>query len=143
MKNLASYTGFLFLAEQASPIPNASPKDIMDDYINNSTARGSINSAIQANANYNSLFNAIKNYWTKQIPYLKNKPKNTLTDTESNMLDTIDDKFQTGDTKSIEDYSMGKVIGGHSGEITYDKATKKLTINGYTETEYDKSIKSK
>ncbi len=43
----------------------------------------------------------------------------------------------------IEDYAMKKLIGGHLEELEYDKDAKKLVIKGYTETQYDKSIKSK
>ena len=46
-------------------------------------------------------------------------------------------------TRDIEDYAMKKLIGGHLEELEYDKDAKKLVIKGYTETQYDKSIKSK
>lgn len=116
----------------------------MDAYKNDAQARAAINGSIQSNASYSSVLNAIKNYWTNQIPQLKNKPKDQLTDTEVNMLDTAETQFKSGNmTRDVEDYAMKKLIGGHLEELEYDKDAKKLVIKGYTETQYDKSIKSK
>jgi hypothetical protein len=138
------YRDFLILNEQADvEDTEGSTSGLMTDYKNDTQARTNINSAIQANANYNSLFTAIKNYWTKQIPLLKNKPKDQMTDSDESMLDMIEAKFKTNDPKEIENYAMQKVIGGHKKELEYNKDKKALTIKGYTETTYDKTIKSK
>jgi hypothetical protein len=60
------------------------------------------------------------------------------------MLDTAETQFKSGNmTRDVEDYAMKKLIGGHLEELEYDKDAKKLVIKGYTETQYDKSIKSK
>jgi len=138
-----NYKEFLIINEQANIEDGASTSVAMDAYENDTQARSNINGAIQANASYNSLFTAIKNYWTKQIPLLKNKSDEEMTGEESNMEDTIESKFKTGDPKEIENYAMKKVFSGHSKELIYDKDKRSLTIKGYTETNYDKSIKSK
>jgi len=130
-----------FLNEQLDPKP--STKDILDAYTNDAQARSNINGAIQSNASYNSVLTAIKNYWTNQSTQLKAKAPDQLTDTDTNNLDTINDKLKNGDPREIENYAMGKVLGGHAKELTYNKDTKTLTIQGYTENEYDKSIKTK
>jgi len=130
-----------FLNEQLDPKP--STKDILDAYTNDAQARSNINGAIQSNASYNSVLTAIKNYWTNQSTQLKSKAPDQLTDTDTNNLDTINDKLKNGDPREIENYAMGKVLGGHAKELTYNKDTKTLTIQGYTENEYDKSIKTK
>lgn len=142
MENLSTYKQFLSINEQLTK--KASVSEIMDAYKNDAQARAAINGSIQGNSSYNSVFNAIKNYWTNQIPQLKNKPKDQLTDTEVNMLDTTETQFKSGNmTRDIEDYAMKKIISGHIDEIEYDKDAKKMVIKGYTETQYDKSIKSK
>jgi hypothetical protein len=74
---------------------------------------------------------------------LKSKPKEQLTDEESNMAEIIKANFEKGDAKSIEEYAMNKILSGHSGDLVYQKDLKKMGIMGYTETAYDKSIKSK
>jgi len=130
-----------FLNEQLDPKP--STKDILDAYTNDAQARSNINGTIQSNASYNSVLTAIKNYWTNQSTQLKAKAPDQLTDTDSSNLDTINDKLKNGDPREIENYAMGKVLGGHAKELTYNKDTKTLTIQGYTENEYDKSIKTK
>ena len=142
MQNLVNYKGFI-LNEQSDVIKKASVKDTMEAYKNDTQARSNINSAIQSNASYNSVFTAIKNYWTKQIGVLKNKPKEQLTDEESNMMEIIKTNFEKGDAKSIEEYAMNKILSGHSVDLVYQKDLKKMGIMGYTETVYDKSIKSK
>lgn len=142
MQNLVNYKGFI-LNEQSDVIKKASVKDTMEAYKNDTQARSNINSAIQSNASYNSVFTAIKNYWTKQIGVLKNKPKEQLTDEESNMMEIIKTNFEKGDAKSIEEYAMNKILSGHSADLVYQKDLKKMGIMGYTETVYDKSIKSK
>jgi predicted transcriptional regulator len=142
MQNLVNYKGFI-LNEQSDVIKKASIKETMDAYKNDTQARSNINAAIQSNASYNSIFTAIKNYWTKQITLLKNKPQDQLTDEESNLMDTIKSNFGTGDPKAIEEYAMNKVLSGHSADLVYQKDLKKMGIMGYTETVYDKSIKSK
>jgi hypothetical protein len=142
MQNLVNYKGFI-LNEQSDVIKKASVKETMDDYKNDPQARSSINAAIQSNASYNSVFTAIKNYWTKQIALLKNKPQDQLTDDESTIMDTVKSNFETGDAKAIEEYAMRKVISGHSKDLIYQKDLKKMGVMGYTETVYDKSIKSK
>jgi fatty-acid desaturase len=58
-------------------------------------------------------------------------------------VDTIESKFKTGDTREVENFAMKKIISGHSKELEYDKDKKSLRIKGYTETPYDKEIKSK
>lgn len=142
MQNLVNYKGFI-LNEQSDAIQKASVKETMEAYKNDPQARSNINSAIQGNASYNSVFTAIKNYWTKQITLLKSKPQDQLTDDESNMMDTIASNFETGDAKAIEEYAMKKILSGHSADLVYQKDTKKMGVMGYTETVYDKSIKSK
>ena len=139
MKSMLNYKSFL--NEQLDPKP--STKDILDAYTNDAQARSNINGAIQSNASYNSVLTAIKNYWTNQSTQLKAKAPDQLTDTDTNNLDTINDKLKNGDPREIENYAMGKVLGGHAKELTYNKDTKTLTIQGYTENEYDKSIKTK
>ena len=139
MKSMLNYKSFL--NEQLDPKP--STKDILDAYTNDAQARSNINGAIQSNASYNSVLTAIKNYWTNQSTQLKSKAPDQLTDTDTNNLDTINDKLKNGDPREIENYAMGKVLGGHAKELTYNKDTKTLTIQGYTENEYDKSIKTK
>lgn len=142
MEKLSTYRQFLVLNEQLTK--KASISEIMDAYKNDAQARAAINGSIQANSSYSSVLNAIKSYWTNQIPLLKNKPKDQLTDTEVNMLDTAENQFKSGNmTRDVEDYAMKKLIGGHLEELEYDKDAKKLVIKGYTETQYDKSIKSK
>lgn len=142
MQKISTYRQFLRLNEQLTK--KASTAEIMDAYKNDAQARAAINGSIQSNSSYNSVLNAIKNYWTNQIPLLKNKPKDQLTDTEVNMLDTAENQFKSGNmTRDVEDYAMKKLIGGHLEELEYDKDAKKLIIKGYTETQYDKSIKSK
>jgi hypothetical protein len=142
MQNLVNYKGFI-LNEQSDVIKKASVKDTMEAYKNDTQARSNINSAIQSNASYNSVFTAIKNYWTKQMGVLKSKPKEQLTDEESNMAEIIKANFEKGDAKSIEEYAMNKILSGHSADLVYQKDLKKMGIMGYTETAYDKSIKSK
>lgn len=142
MKNLTYYKGFV-LNEQSDVIKKASIKDTMEAYKNDTQARSNINSAIQGNASYNSVFTAIKNYWTKQVTLLKGKTPDQLTGEESNIADTIKTNFGTGDAKAIEDYAMKKILSGHSTDLVYQKDLKKMGIMGYTETVYDKSIKSK
>ena len=142
MQNLVNYKGFI-LNEQSDVIKKASTKEIMDAYKNDAQARSNINGAIQGNASYNSVFTAIKNYWTKQITLLKNKPQDQLTDDERTIMDNMKSNFEKGDPKSIEEYSMKKLLSGHSADLVYQKDLKKMGIMGYTETPYDKSIKSK
>lgn len=142
MEKLIYYKKFI-LNEQSDVIQKASVKDTMEAYKNDTQARSNINSAIQSNANYNSVFTAIKNYWTKQVSLLKGKTQSQLTGEESNILDTIKTNFETGDVKAIEDYAMKKILSGHSADLVYQKDLKKMGIMGYTETVYDKSIKSK
>ena len=142
MKNLTYYKGFV-LNEQSDVIKKASIKDTMEAYKNDPQARSNINGAIQGNASYNSVFTAIKNYWTKQVTLLKSKTPDQLTGEESNIVDTIKTNFGTGDAKAIEEYAMKKILGGHSSDLVYQKDLKKMGIMGYTETVYDKSIKSK
>jgi len=140
---MLKYRDFLILNEQANIEDEGSTDGMISDYKNDPQARTNINSTIQANSNYSSLFTAIKNYWTKQIPLLKNKPKDQMTDSDESMLDMIESKFKTNDPKEIENYAMQKIIGGHKKEMEYDKDKKTLNIKGYTETTYDKTIKSK
>jgi hypothetical protein len=142
MKNLTYYKGFV-LNEQSDVIKKASIKDTMEAYKNDPQARSNINGAIQGNASYNSVFTAIKNYWTKQVTLLKSKTPDQLTGEESNIVDTIKTNFGTGDAKAIEEYAMKKILSGHSSDLVYQKDLKKMGIMGYTETVYDKSIKSK
>jgi hypothetical protein len=142
MKNLTYYKGFV-LNEQSDVIKKASIQDTMDAYKNDPQARSNINSAIQGNASYNSVFTAIKNYWTKQVNLLKSKTPDQLTGEESNMADTIKSNFETGDPREIENYAMKKILSGHSENLVYQKDLKKMGVMGYTETVYDKSIKSK
>jgi hypothetical protein len=66
-----------------------------------------------------------------------------MTGEESNMADTIKSNFGTGDAKAIEEYAINKILSGHSEDLVYQKDLKKMGIMGYTETVYDKSIKSK
>jgi hypothetical protein len=115
----------------------------MEAYKNDPQARSNINGAIQGNASYNSVFTAIKNYWTKQVTLLKSKTPDQLTGEETNIVDTIKTNFGTGDAKAIEEYAMKKILSGHSSDLVYQKDLKKMGIMGYTETVYDKSIKSK
>lgn len=142
MKNLTYYKSFV-LNEQSDVIKKASIKDTMDAYKSDTQARSNINGAIQGNANYNSVFTAIKTYWTNQVNLLKNKTPDQLTGEESNVMDTIKTNFGTGDAKAIEEYAMKKILSGHSADLVYQKDLKKMGIMGYTETVYDKSIKSK
>ena len=142
MQNLVNYKGFI-LNEQSDVIKKASVKETMDAYKNDPQARSNINGAIQSNASYISVFTAIKNYWTKQITLLKNKPQDQLTDDESTIMDTVKSNFDKGDPKSIEEYAMRKILSGHSADLVYQKDLKKMGVMGYTETVYDKSIKSK
>jgi hypothetical protein len=142
MKNLTYYKGFV-LNEQSDVIKKASIKDTMEAYKNDPQARSNINGAIQGNASYNSVFTAIKNYWTKQVTLLKSKTPDQLTGEESNIVDTIKTNFGTGEAKAIEEYAMKKILSGHSSDLVYQKDLKKMGIMGYTETVYDKSIKSK
>lgn len=142
MKNLNYYKSFV-LNEQSDVIKKASIKDTMDAYKSDTQARSNINGAIQGNANYNSVFTAIKTYWTNQVNLLKNKTPDQLTGEESNVMDTIKTNFGTGDAKAIEEYAMKKILSGHSADLVYQKDLKKMGIMGYTETVYDKSIKSK
>jgi hypothetical protein len=142
MKNLTYYKGFI-LNEQSDVIKKASIQDTMDAYKNDPQARSNINSAIQGNASYNSVFTAIKNYWTKQVNLLKSKTPDQLTGEESTMSDTIKSNFETGDPREIENYAMKKILSGHSENLVYQKDLKKMGVMGYTETVYDKSIKSK
>jgi hypothetical protein len=142
MKNLTYYKGFV-LNEQSDVIKKASIKDTMEAYKNDPQARSNINGAIQGNASYNSVFTAIKNYWTKQVTLLKSKTPDQLTGEEANIVDTIKTNFGTGDAKAIEEYAMKKILSGHSSDLVYQKDLKKMGIMGYTETVYDKSIKSK
>jgi hypothetical protein len=110
------YRDFLILNEQADvEDTEGSTSGLMTDYKNDTQARTNINSAIQANANYNSLFTAIKNYWTKQIPLLKNKPKDQMTDSDESMLDMIEAKFKTNDPKEIENYAMQTLLVKQTG----------------------------
>lgn len=142
MKNLVNYKGFI-INEQSDVIKKASVKETMEAYKNDTQARSNINSAIQGNANYNSVFTAIKNYWTKQINLIKGKTPDQLTGEESTIADTIKSNFEKGDVKAIEEYAMKKILSGHSADLVYQKDLKKMGIMGYTETVYDKSIKSK
>jgi hypothetical protein len=142
MKNLTYYKGFV-LNEQSDVIKKASIKDTMEAYKNDPQARSNINGAIQGNASYNSVFTAIKNYWTKQVTLLKSKTPDQLTGEESNIADTIKTNFETGDPREIENYAMKKILSGHSENLVYQKDLKKMGVMGYTETVYDKSIKSK
>lgn len=142
MQNLVNYKGFI-LNEESNVIKKASVKETMEAYKNDPQARSNINGAIQGNASYNSVFTAIKNYWTKQVTLLKSKTQDQLTDEESNMMDTILSNFETGDAKAIEEYAMKKILSGHSKDLIYQKDLKKMGVMGYTETVYDKSIKSK
>jgi hypothetical protein len=142
MQNLVNYKGFI-LNEQSDVIKKASVKETMEAYKSDTQARSNINSAIQGNASYNSVFTAIKNYWTKQVNLLKTKTPDQMTGEESNMADTIKSNFGTGDAKAIEEYAIKKILSGHSEDLVYQKDLKKMGIMGYTETVYDKSIKSK
>lgn len=129
--------------EQVAATTEPSSNGILADYTNDTQARSNITSVINSDASYSSLFKAIVSYWTKQIPLLKNKPKDQLTPEETSMMDTIESKLKNGDSKSIEDYAMTKILGEHSKEITYQKDKKTIAISGYTETDYDKTIKTK
>ena len=116
MGTLHTYQQFLVLNEQLTK--KASTSESMDAYKNDAQARAAINGSIQSNASYSSVLNAIKNYWTNQIPQLKNKPKDQLTDTEVNMLDTAETQFKSGNmTRDVEDYAMKKLIVGHLEEL--------------------------
>jgi len=141
MRNLQNYKGFVSLNEQL--IKKATTKEIMDAYDSDTQVRSKIIGTIQGNPNYNSVFTAIKNYWTNQSNLLKNKPANQLTDTESNTLDTLETTLKSGDPREIENFAVKKIISGHKKELMFDKQTKTLTLKSYTETVYDKSIKSK
>jgi hypothetical protein len=144
MRNLIQFEKFGRLAEQAVPDQRASAKDTLDAYKKDPTVRSTINQALTSNANYSALFNAIKSYWTKQVPYLKNKKQNELTDTESNLLDTIKMRFKNGGTsQEIEEYAVGKILSGHIKELNFNKEKKTFVVDAYTETAYDKSIKAK
>ena len=143
MKRVLNYKMFNEINEQSDATPKPSTSDMMKDYINDPQAKGNIDSAISGNSNYNTVLKAIKSYWNKQIPILKNKPKDQLTPEESSMMDTIETQLKGGDSKEIDNYSMKKLLGEHSKEITYQKDKKTIVITGYTETEYDKSIKTK
>ncbi len=142
-ERVLNYERFSAIIEQMNANAKSEPSDIMKDYINDPQARSNINSVISGNSNYNSLFQAIKSYWTKQIPILKNKPKEKLTPEETSMLDTIESQLKGGDQKEIENYAVKKITSEHSKEITYQKDKKTIAITGYTETDYDKSIKTK
>lgn len=141
---MLKYRDFLIINEQADlGDTEGSTSGMMSDYKKDQQARTNINSAIQGNTNYSSLFNAIKNYWTKQIPLLKNKPKDQMTDSDESMLDVINTKFKTNDPREIENYAMQKIIRGHKKDLNYDRNKKALIIKGYTETTYDRTIKGK
>lgn len=144
MRNLVQFEKFTRLAEQAVPNQRASAKDTLEAYKKDATVRSTINQALTSNANYSALFNAIKSYWTKQVPYLKNKPQAQLTDTETNLLDTIKTKFKNGGTaQEIEEYAVSKILSGHIKELNFNKDKKTFVIDAYTETTYDKTIKAK
>jgi hypothetical protein len=131
MKNLTYYKGFV-LNEQSDVIKKASIKDTMEAYKNDPQARSNINGAIQGNASYNSVFTAIKNYWTKQVTLLKSKTPDQLTGEETNIVDTIKTNFGTGDAKAIEEYAMKKILSGHSSDLVYQKDLKKMGLMVYT-----------
>lgn len=145
MQNLSRYKDFISLAEQDSAIKKGiSAGEVMKAFKEDAAVRSNVLGTINSNASYSSVFNAIKNYWTKQIPIVKNKPKDQLTAEESNMLETIQSNFQTGSSQEIEYYAAHKVLSGHSDEFSYDPAAKKLSVTGtYKEIPYDKEIKSK
>lgn len=145
MEKLARYSEFISLNEQDSAEKKGiSTSEVMSDFKTDAALRSNVLGTINSNANYSSVFNAIKNYWTRQVPIVKNKPKDQLTAEESNMLETIESNFKEGSSQDIEYYAAQKVLSGHSDEFTYDKNSKKLSITGtYKETPYDKEIKSK
>lgn len=145
MQTLFKYKNFVSLLEQDSAEKKGiSAGEVMKAFKEDGAVRSNVLGTINSNANYSSVFNAIKNYWTKQIPLLKNKPKDQLTADESNMLETIESNFKSGSSQDIEYYAAHKVLSGHSEEFSYDPAAKKLVISGsYKETPYDKEIKSK
>ena len=145
MQNLPRYKDFVSLMEQdAATKKGISPGEVMKAFKEDAAVRSNVLGAINSNASYSSVFNAIKNYWTKQIPIVKNKPKDQLTAEESNMLETIQSNFETGNAQEREYYAAHKVLSGHSDEFSYDPAAKKLLVTGtYKETPYDKEIKSK
>lgn len=145
MQKLSRYRDFVSLMEQDSAVKKGiSTSEVMKAFKEDSAVRSNVLGTINSNANYSSVFNAIKNYWAKQIPIVKNKPKDQLTAEESNMIETIESNFETGNAQEIEYYAANKVLSGHSDEFSYDTAAKKLSITGtYKETPYDKEIKSK
>lgn len=145
MHTLPKYKDFVSLLEQdAADKKGISASVVMKAFKEDAAVRSNVLGTINSNANYSSVFNAIKNYWTKQIPIVKNKPKDQLTAEESNMLETIKSNFETGNAQEIEHYAAHKVLSGHSDEFSYDPTSKKLSITGtYKETPYDKEIKSK
>lgn len=145
MQALSKYKDFVSLLEQDSAIKKGiSAGEVMKAFKEDAAIRSNVLGTINSNANYSSVFNAIKNYWTKQIPIVKNKPKDQLTAEESNMLETIQANFESGSAQEIEYYAAHKVLSGHSDEFSYDPTAKKLSVTGsYKETPYDKEIKSK
>jgi len=145
MQNLSRYKDFVFIKEQDAAVKKGiSAGEVMKAFKEDAAVRSNVLGAINSNANYSSVFNAIKNYWTKQVPLVKNKPKDQLTAEESNMLETIESNFKDGSAQEIEYYAAHKVLSGHSDEFSYDSAAKKLVVSGtYKETPYDKEIKSK
>jgi|688.fasta_scaffold456734_1 hypothetical protein len=145
MQTLSKYKDFISLLEQEEINKKGiSAGEVMKAFKDDAAVRSNVLGTINSNPNYSSVFNAIKNYWTKQIPIVKNKPKDQLTAEESNMLETIESNFKEGNTQDIEYYAAHKVLSGHSDEFSYDKNAKKLSVTGtYKETPYDKEIKSK
>lgn len=145
MQSLSKYKDFVSLLEQESAIKKGiSAGEVMKAFKEDAAIRSNVLGTINSNANYSSVFNAIKNYWTKQIPIVKNKPKDQLTAEESNMLETIKANFESGSAQEIEYYAAHKVLSGHSDEFFYDPTAKKLSVTGsYKETPYDKEIKIK
>jgi hypothetical protein len=145
MQTISKYRDFVSLLEQDSAVKKGiSTGEVMKAFKEDAAVRSNVLGTINSNANYSSVFNAVKNYWTRQIPIVKNKPKDQLTAEESNMLETIESNFKEGNSQDIEYYAAQKVLGGHSDEFSYDKNSKKLSITGtYKETPYDKEIKSK
>ena len=142
MKKIFTYKDFI--NEQETIDKNAgSDSNLLSAYTKDDQVRNNVNQAIQSNSNYNTLFNAIKNYWTNQISSIKNKPIDTLTGEESKIMDVIQSKFKTGDPKDIENYTIQKIIAEHSKEIDYDPSQKKISIKSYTETPYDTEMKNK
>lgn len=145
MQNLAKYKDFVSIMEQDTASKKGiSAAEVMKAFKEDAAVRSNVLGTINSNASYSSVYNAIKNYWTKQIPIVKNKPKDQLTAEESNMLETIKSNFESGNAQEIEYYAAHKVLSGHSDEFSYDSAAKKLSVTGtYKETPYDKEIKSK